>query len=228
MLLGTVPGSRALDAVSDGRPALVFRTDFWGRNGMAHDPSAIGVTTVWFADRPGDDSDGLITDADIELNAVNFTLTTQPMTAVARPMTKVADLENTLTHELGHVLGLAHTCWDHVHPDGQPDIQPTDNTGALVPDCMSTSLPPKITQATMFPYAPERGTSMRVVGDDDLQGVCDNYPMSDSPPACYGFIEASGCEMDRVAHHPRAVIAWLLLCTAFGVYQGLRRRRGIV
>jgi hypothetical protein len=225
MALGTVPGTKALEAVSDGRPAVVFRSDVWGRNGMAYDSSSIGVTTVWFADRPNDYADGRITDADIELNAVNYTFTSHPDTAVARSGTMVADLENTLTHELGHVLGLAHTCWDHKHPPDQPDVQPTDNTGALVPDCKSASLPSNITSATMFPYAPDRSVAMRVVGNDDLQGVCDNYQMTASPPACYAFIEVNGCAMDRVAHRPQTLVAWLLLCAALAVYQG--RRRGV-
>ena len=95
-----------------------------------HDPSAIGLTTVMYVNTPGSRGDGTILDADIELNNVNYTFTIDPANAVARPGTQVADLENTLTHELGHVQGLAHTCWDHITM--QP---PLDNTGQPIPDC---------------------------------------------------------------------------------------------
>jgi hypothetical protein len=222
MQLGVVPATRALEAVSDGRPALVFRSDVWGRGDKMYDPSAIGVTTVWFADRPGDPADGQITDADIELNAVNYSFTNQPATAQARVGTKVADLENTLTHELGHVMGLAHTCWDH-----KTDTPPPDETGAPAPDCNATNLPPKVTMATMFPYADERAVNMRVVGDDDLKGVCDTYPMNDTPPACYAFIvESGGCAMPQPRDAPAHTARNLAIALAVGAaLLALKRRR---
>jgi hypothetical protein len=221
MQLGVVPATRALEAVSDGRPAVVFRSDMWGNPDKMYDPATIGVTTVWYANRPGDPADGLVTDADIELNAVNWTFTTDPANAVARPHTKVADLENTLTHELGHVMGLAHTCWDH-----KTNTAPPDDTGTPAPDCDSANLPPKITTATMYPYAAERAISMRVVGDDDLKGVCDTYPMTDTPPACYDFIESAGCAVPQPlrepAHDARNLVIALMVG---GALLGIRRAR---
>jgi hypothetical protein len=221
MQLGVVAASRALEAVSDGRPALVIRSDRWGRGDRDYDPSAIGVTTVWFADRPDDPADGQITDADIELNAVNYTLTINPG-AQPRSGTMIADLQNTLTHELGHVLGLAHTCWDH-----KTETPPEDDTGQGAPDCNDPNLPPKVTSATMYPYAMPGAVNMRIVGDDDLKGVCDTYPMSDTPPACYGFIEGAGCAL---APDPRrdAAIAGALLVGIYLVLRRWRPRRGIL
>lgn len=222
LALGVVRPTRALEAVSDGRPAVVFRSDVWGRGDRTYDPSAIGVTTVWFANRPDDPADGQITDADIELNAVDYSFTNTPATATPRQGTRVADLENTLTHELGHVLGLAHTCWDH-----KTDTAPPDETGAPSPDCSAPDLPMKVTSATMFPYAEERATNMRVVADDDKNGVCQTYPIDDTPSACYGFIEGAGCAVPSVIEGPRpaALLALgLLLCGSLALRS--RQRRG--
>jgi hypothetical protein len=221
MVLGQVPATRALEPVSDGRPSVVFRTDFWGRDGMAYDQAAIGVTTVWFANRPGDPADGQISDADIELNAINFTLTIDPTNAVARPNTMVADLENALTHELGHVLGLAHTCWDH-----KTMLPPVDNTGAAIPDCSSQNLPMTITQSTMFPYAGPKAINMRIVDDDTLAGICMGYPNNTEPlPACYGLIDGPGCAVPRAVPHSVPSLRALVMAVAVGLVAWLVRRR---
>jgi MYXO-CTERM domain-containing protein len=61
---------------------------------------ALGVTRLRFDD---DQAPGEIWDADIELNAVS-----EPL-AVGQPKTGQVDLDSLLTHEVGHLLGLAHT-----------------------------------------------------------------------------------------------------------------------
>jgi hypothetical protein len=216
MKLGVTRASVALDAVSDGRPAVVFRSDVWGRNGMMYDESAIGLTTVWSADRDGDPSDGLINDADIELNAVNFTFTVTGQDT-ARPHTKLEDLENTLTHELGHVLGLAHTCWDHKAKVHDMDVQPVDNNGNLVPDCFpppGVTLPDQITQATMWPLSPPGFTGMRNLSDDDVHGVCDVYPSTDNATPCYGYLTGNGCAESAVHWPATETSAWSSLMAA--------------
>src|SRR4051812_10714575 len=168
LLLSRVPAYKVLDVAADGLPAVIFRNDTWQRPGHApHDPSAIGLTTVMYVNTPGLPGDGTILDADIELNNVNYTFTIDPLNANARPGTQLADLENTLTHELGHVQGLAHTCWDHITP--QP---PLDNLGNPIPDCNDPDLPLGVTETTMFPYASMPGeTSKRNLSPDDVDGV---------------------------------------------------------
>lgn len=78
------------------------RYDCW-----QHSDSTIAITTTSF-----DPETGQILDADIELNAPSFFLSTvngpvcpqdaQAMTCVA------TDLQSVMTHEVGHLLGLAH------------------------------------------------------------------------------------------------------------------------
>ena len=60
-----------------------------------HDPSAIGLTTVFFVDTPGKPGDGTILDADIELNGVNFTFTTDPANAQPAPGTLASPTSRT-------------------------------------------------------------------------------------------------------------------------------------
>jgi hypothetical protein len=188
MALTTAPPNGVVDVGSDGRQVVVFRHDKWQRpGGMPHDPSAIGITTVFYLDTPGVAGDATIFDADIELNGVNYTFTTDPANGSARPGTGIADLENTLTHELGHVQGLAHNCWDHVS-----DSPPLDDQGNPAPDC-NGALSQAIVDATMYPYASTVGeTSKRDITDDDQRGICETYPASAATPACRPRVQG-GC-----------------------------------
>jgi len=152
----------------------VFHTDQWCREGAAsngsdcYDPSALAITSVWTT------SDGRIYDADIEVNAVNFR-----WTDIADPGSAPAgfqDLQNTLTHETGHLLGLDHTCFI---PDAAGKTKPgIDNLGNAVPYCSSLSADSPIRATTMFPSAVPGDTSKRVLSPDDIQAVCDIYPVA--------------------------------------------------
>ncbi|HZS41623.1 MAG TPA: hypothetical protein VFF06_32560 [Polyangia bacterium] len=226
LALSTAPATAVLDVAADGQNAVVFRHDVWARpGGMPHDPGAIGLTTVFFVDTPGRLGDASILDADVELNGVNFTFTTDPASATARPGTIIADLENTLTHELGHVQGLAHNCWDHL-----TDAPPLDNLGNPIPDCNST-LPASITGATMYPYARMPGeTSKRNLTNDDVQGVCDVYPPTGTPPACFinvrsGCAAAGAGARSPCGNLPQAIAPLvLLLIAALGLGRARARR----
>ncbi|HEY1587128.1 MAG TPA: MYXO-CTERM sorting domain-containing protein [Polyangia bacterium] len=218
--LASRPAYKVLDVAADGLPAVIFRNDVWQRPGHApHDPSAIGLTTVLYVNTPGQPGDGTILDADIELNNVNYTFSIDPTNPIARPGTQVADLENTLTHELGHVQGLAHTCWDHISME-----PPLDNTGQPIPDCNDPDLPPAITNTTMFPYAsmPDE-TSKRDLSPDDVAGVCEVYQPLAGKLACYPEIDGGACSAapsQRRGEWPWAAIALVVIAAA-----AMRRRR---
>jgi hypothetical protein len=219
LTLSMQPARTVLDVANDRLPSVVFRNDEWRRPGQApHDPSAIGITTVMYVDTPGLVGDGTIYDADIELNNVDYTFTTNPTGAMPRAGTQLADLENTLTHELGHVQGLAHTCWDH-----QTATPPLDDKGNPVPDCFG-ALPTSITATTMYPYAitPDE-TSKRNVSDDDVHGVCDVYGATVKKLGCYSAIEGGGCSAAPL----RPTRRWPLGLAGIGacVVAAARRRR---
>ena len=70
-----------------------------------HAPTALGLTTVTFCERsqgPLCPSAGAIIDTDIEVNGARHVFTDQPRAPGF-------DVRNTLTHEIGHVLGLDHS-----------------------------------------------------------------------------------------------------------------------
>lgn len=79
----------------DGENRIVFREDSWPE---AQGTETLALTTLVFRRQSGQ-----ILDADIDLNAVHHNWSTAAM-----PATGFTDLENTLTHELGHLIGLAH------------------------------------------------------------------------------------------------------------------------
>ncbi len=74
-----------------------------------HNPLALAITTTNF-----DPSTGQILDADVELNTPSFIFTTvdapQCAGGVRNQFCVVTDIQNTMTHELGHAIGLAHSC----------------------------------------------------------------------------------------------------------------------
>jgi uncharacterized protein (TIGR03382 family) len=73
------------------------------------------------------------------------------------------DVQNTVTHEAGHFIGLAHPC--------ESDSANAQQNG--VPLC---SAHPEMEPTTMFPSASPREISKRTLDPDDVDGVCTIYP----------------------------------------------------
>lgn len=180
----------------DNQNILVFRNDRATDplDAWVHTLGAIAITTVTF-----DTTTGRLVDADIEMNDTAFDFTAcdpeDPACLVG------FDVANTLTHEIGHVVGLDHP--------------PSNAPGA--------------TEATMFASAPRGDTAKRTLATDDELGLCALYPADDPVPGeCYGVgrpqatvrFEATGCgAADTGTAMPGA---WLL---AGVLWKAWRRRR---
>jgi MYXO-CTERM domain-containing protein len=133
---------------------VLFRNDTPGDelDRWVHTLGALAITTVTF-----DSQAGRLVDADIEINDTSFSFSTCDLDEAS---CRVAyDLENMLTHELGHVVGLDHP------PSGDP--------GAF--------------EATMFASTSEGAIDKRDLADDDIAGICTIYPAGIADAGeCYG------------------------------------------
>jgi hypothetical protein len=165
-------------AANDGKNNMVFRRSAW-----PYDPSALAITTV-FARQ----DTGIILDADVELNAVDGgRFKWGDLVAGIGTGVHVEDLQNTLTHEFGHLLGLDHNCFL-----SGASRRGVDNNGVQVPDCDRASQ--EIQDATMFAAVAPGDTMRRTLTDDDIAGSCAIYPAS-SAASCTdsGDGMAGGC-----------------------------------
>jgi hypothetical protein len=225
----------ALEAHFDYKNVVKFRADSWCHplepgqkpaDQTCFDRSATAITTIfWSTDPTATPGEGAILDADIELNDIDFLFVNEPSSAPGGTC-KLADLENTLTHELGHFQGLDHTCWDHAKPH---DVTaPFDNNGKPVPDCSSLNTLPiaerlRITEATMYNFADVGETSKQMPKADDIAGICAIYPVAKDPRTC-ARVSAGGCSLGGRAPAGGGVLAGL--AGLWAVVVGRRRRRG--
>jgi MYXO-CTERM domain-containing protein len=172
---------------------MIFRTSSWcelladGTCAIAigaYDQAALAVTSV-----VATKSTGEIRDADIEINGFHHQwadLVAHPDVLATEPQTQ--DLQNALTHEMGHLIGLDHTCWPGP-TSGMVD--PIDNLGNPVPECNAASA--DIQATTMFPSAVNGDIQKRTLAPDDQLAVCEIYPAADDPKICAPNATPGGC-----------------------------------
>lgn len=115
---------------------------------FSHGDEVIALTTTTY-----EPDDGTLLDADVELNnapgVFDFSAE-QP----GSPLADTWDIENAVTHEAGHFIGLAHNC------------------GTLnAPACT-----PTLEQGVMYANAAPGETTKRVLKPDDIDAVCHVYP----------------------------------------------------
>jgi len=166
--------SSAFEVANDDIHVLQFRTDSWSRNTtdedlvQAYDRSALAITSIF--SRP---ATGQIVGTDVEINAVHYKWSD----LVANPehaSQGAHDLQNTVTHEFGHVLGLDHTCGGSTS-----EAPPLDHRGNPVQSCASASAEAR--EATMFASVMGGDTERRTLAPDDMLGMCEIYPLGFDP-----------------------------------------------
>ena len=91
------------------------------------------------------------------------------------PGEKVHDLQNTMTHEFGHLIGFDHNCYDP--SAGRP--RANDNTGRPCPTATTPRRP--CGRRRMFNSASPLDVDKRDLTPDDIQAVCEVYPKGQAP-----------------------------------------------
>jgi hypothetical protein len=224
-----------LEVGYDQTNTVKYREDTWcpppameGEEPECYNPQAAALTTIFFFDKPGESSDGQILDADIEMNAVHFAIAVDCATGCrSNGVGSFSDLENTLTHEVGHLVGLDHTCWDDSTPEPLPDDQ-----GTLQPSCSPPgNLSAEIVDATMYNFQDAGETKKISVEQDDIDGFCSIYPLADDPMVCAPVDVDDGggcCSVAGAASEARrgsdAVAGAILAALALAAAAARRRR----
>ena len=208
--------TRSVEVGKDNVNVIKFRDASWCRPAVGddpprcHSPSAAGITTAVYVDDAGSSRDGAIVDADIELNGVDFAISTNDQSLENGCK---ADLANTLTHEMGHLLGLEHPCRAAADP---PRV---DGNGNPVPSCASTT-DPAIIDSTMYNFQDCGETKKATLAQDEIDAICAVYPIAEDPGSCEKVSDASGCcSADDRAPWP----AFFLATLTFGLLV-LRRK----
>ncbi len=183
---GPVDGEVGLDGIN----LVKFREQSWCKPAtdtdpeVCHDSVAAGITTIFFIDSADSDRDGEILDADIELNGVNFAFAVNGQSTGVQCIT---DYANTLTHEIGHFLGLNHTC----RFEGEPSESPA---GAPIPLCSAIAATSEEALATMFAFQNCQETLKVTLEADDIAGFCAIYPAANHSTTCKrASLKKSGC-----------------------------------
>ena len=165
---------------------LVFRrgSAFGENDSWLHPSGAIAITTLAYTR-----TTGRILDADIEMNDAYFSFTACEDDALA--CTDLHDLGNTLTHELGHVVGLGHP------PSSQPGAS----------------------EASMFSSTSIGDRKKRDLAEDDIAGLCGIYAVGEAAGECYSGIrpemtefevKSSGCSSFQAEN--ASMWGWALAC----------------
>jgi hypothetical protein len=194
----------------DGVNRVVFRRDSWCPEPRepgepCYTPQTLAQTTDLV-----DLKTGQILESDIEVNAVDHVWVDRAQ----RPVPGAHDLQNTLTHEIGHLLGFAHSC--HLRPG---DLSTVDDQGRPVADCTDAS--PEALASTMFPTVSETDLDRRTPTEDDQRGVCEVYPKGITSAQTVVDSAEMGCGIakGRPANFVLALVLVLVL--------GIRYRRAV-
>ena len=210
-------GKAPMEVGKDHINVIKFRDSSWCRPAVGNDPArcyahdSAGITTATYIDDATSSRDGAIVDADIEINGVDFAISVNHQTLGTAPCQ--SELQNTLTHELGHLHGLEHTCT----VPGDPAR--TDGSGNPVPSCATSMNNPAITEPTMYNFQDCGETKKETLEPDDINAICTIYPTAKDPNTCSAVSAPSaGCCSTGSGSTGPAVLAMFVVLAA-------RRRR---
>jgi hypothetical protein len=209
--------------------AVVFRSEKWcwfledgscsndPRDVAAHQSNTLMLTTIASNTRTGE-----IVMAATEVNAHDVRwadLAAHPELQTNPPT--IHDLQNGLTHELGHFIGLDHNC-----VADEPFPWPNDGTGKRAVSCVAAD--DKIREATMFFMSNPGDLDKRTLAADDVAGLCGVYPVAKDPKTCtppdgmiHVHLKKSGCGCDVAPTPGRLDVVLVALVLA-----ARRRSRG--
>jgi hypothetical protein len=182
-------GRKSVEVGRDHTNVIKFRDASWCRPATKDDPArchpdtAAGITTATYVDDAGSARDGAIVDADVELNGVQFAIAVNGQTLGQAGC--ISELQNTLTHELGHLLGLEHTCLANGDP---PRVDDKNNPVPLCSQATATQQ-----NATMFNFQECGENKKETLEPDDIAGVCGIYPTAMDPGTCEPVGDGGGC-----------------------------------
>jgi hypothetical protein len=224
MNLGKITSEVGNDKVN----LIKFRDTTWGRPAIGDDAArsyaaaAAGITTATYIDDAKSDRDGAILDADVELNGVNFAISVDGQTLGTEGC--LSDLQNTLTHELGHLHGLEHPCRvgnDPARVDGDNNPVPLCNDVLASPNAPANK---KIIDATMYNFQTCGETSKSTLSQDDIDAICRIYPTAQDPKTCDPVTssKSGGC---CSAGSDRPDVSFLLAGTVGMILLGRRRAK---
>ncbi len=184
-------GDQEYNQTSGNANVVVFRDQIWPYAGQGN---TLALTTVTYSLDSGE-----IFDADLEVNSTpQIQLTTTDVETDAR-----YDLLSILTHEAGHMLGIAHS----------PEIGATMTVEYVPGDLELRSLSPDDQAAICAAYPPAD------------TGSCDTSPRRGLQDECGEQPEEEGCGCRVVGQPSRRSGGWALaLLLGLGLWR--RRRRG--
>ncbi len=202
------PTSGVTESAFDGHNVIVTRAASYCDD-EAHldeeiclNPGSLAITRLYYVDRPGDPDDGSVIEADMEVNLLHPFATDGRVDAY--------DLASVLTHEVGHILGLGHTCTT----SGTAHL--VDPSGRDIPSCTFEEGDPS-TSASMYPWAAP-GEIRRAPREDEQQAMCLLY--RNRPQTCADAELSAGCNAEGSA----TTMPRLVLLSLFAFV--LIRRRG--
>lgn len=172
---------------------IVVRTAEQWANEADHDPRAVALTLLWYSKKTAE-----IMDFDMELNGGRGQFADCVVSACSQGM---IDLQNAVTHEAGHVFGLAHSADPNATMHASTPAAPETSKRTLEPD-------------------DERGYCAL-----DLPGFsCDETPCRCPAPPVYNRSSGGcGCRLHAGAPARSAAMVGSLLAV-FGLWLRARRR----